>query len=387
MSITRTFFPIGQGAFYSERIETGNNQSFLIVYDCGSEKRLRTRTERQIISTFPKGTVIDILFISHFHADHINGIQALKSTCRIKTVIMPLLKPEDKEIIRIYHRINPGCATIINNLLDNPARFFSSEENETKIIFVAPEDPEHPHEGLGEIIPLGKQRDSISTIPSFSRLTIQGLFQDEWVYIPYNYHSDIRIKQFQEALEQQGITMDMIQRQFVVLKDRIIKAYNAVDGDLNSNSLIIYSGPKNPDQDRHWICQYHQIGNCGNCRAEFIRHFCRYRYPDFLCDNRPGCLYLGDANLNDPGIIQDITTRLNKHIQSLGLVQIPHHGSKENYSPDIQRFGAQYYIISYGTNNSYGHPSFYCLQNLQQHAATVFLVNEKPFSLLTQILD
>lgn len=34
---TRTFHTVGQGAFYSEKIEYNDKQVFRMVYDCGSK--------------------------------------------------------------------------------------------------------------------------------------------------------------------------------------------------------------------------------------------------------------------------------------------------------------------------------------------------------------
>ena len=64
MKVTRVIHPVGQGAFYTERIEY-EDCTYNIVYDCGSGNRKKTpkRLERQIASYYKKEDVIDILFI------------------------------------------------------------------------------------------------------------------------------------------------------------------------------------------------------------------------------------------------------------------------------------------------------------------------------------
>lgn len=91
MELIRTIHPIGQGAFYSEKFKAEDGHTVNVVYDCGSGT---TRTISQpcqdiINGAFNPGEEIDILFISHFHADHINGISTLKNRCNIKKVVIP----------------------------------------------------------------------------------------------------------------------------------------------------------------------------------------------------------------------------------------------------------------------------------------------------------
>ena len=69
--IIRTFHPVGQGAFYSER-----HENFNVVYDCGTEypKRTDKGIKRTVETAFRKDEEIDILFISHFDFDHVGHI-------------------------------------------------------------------------------------------------------------------------------------------------------------------------------------------------------------------------------------------------------------------------------------------------------------------------
>ena len=79
MEVTRIIHPIGQGAFYTERI-CSKDQIYNVVYDCGSgtNKNAPKRLIQEITSVFTSNDVVDILFVSHFDNDHINGIRELK---------------------------------------------------------------------------------------------------------------------------------------------------------------------------------------------------------------------------------------------------------------------------------------------------------------------
>ena len=87
MEVTRIIHPVGQGGFYTETLSNGNQEA-TFVYDCGGfdkEKKKMTdyldsflHSENAIKNPGDSGKKkIEAVFISHFHADHINGLQYL----------------------------------------------------------------------------------------------------------------------------------------------------------------------------------------------------------------------------------------------------------------------------------------------------------------------
>lgn len=73
----RTFHSVGQGAFYSEDFD-----NFKMVYDCGSYKN-KDLIENEVKNSFDTKEVIDAVFVSHFHEDHINGLEFLLKTIEL----------------------------------------------------------------------------------------------------------------------------------------------------------------------------------------------------------------------------------------------------------------------------------------------------------------
>ena len=65
--LTRAIHPVGQGAFYSEIFSARKKTRFTAVYDCGSNDKEYLKTNIEKFGT------VDLVFISHFHNDHING--------------------------------------------------------------------------------------------------------------------------------------------------------------------------------------------------------------------------------------------------------------------------------------------------------------------------
>ncbi len=119
----RTFHPVGQGAFYSER-----HENFNVVYDCGTQytKRADKGIKRTVETSFDKDEEIDILFISHFDFDHVGHISTLRdSVKKIKKVILPLLHDDIKILLSSFY--NGLGATEIATLISNPQEFFGDE--------------------------------------------------------------------------------------------------------------------------------------------------------------------------------------------------------------------------------------------------------------------
>ncbi len=77
MRHTRTYYPVGHGAFFVEKLDYGAEHPFIAVYDCGDSAK-GTLVHKYAQQEFGKTEdgfreKIDILFISHFDSDHING--------------------------------------------------------------------------------------------------------------------------------------------------------------------------------------------------------------------------------------------------------------------------------------------------------------------------
>ena len=88
MKVTRIIHPVGQGGFYTETFSNGTEEK-TFVYDCGGFDRAKRKMENYLKSFLPKGKPkrqIEAVFISHFHADHINGLQYLLDNAEVKTL-------------------------------------------------------------------------------------------------------------------------------------------------------------------------------------------------------------------------------------------------------------------------------------------------------------
>ena len=362
MNLIRTFHPIGQGAFYTERHKF-NGTEFTIVYDCGSSTFKGKKLETKIKSTFPKDHPIDILFISHFHADHISGIEILAKHCKIKKVVIPLIDDTAKILLKVTNLLDNNYSD--TSLIDNPEDFFGGD---ISIIRIEPSEINPNSDGI-----LLNDPTDISKIVSSTKNPSGTVFSPlagiDWFFIPFNYKHDGRKIQFETALNTYGLTLADIDtiNKINKNKDIIIKAYSNVDGDLNKNSMILYSGKKSDDY------------------LDCFNHFHHlYFYRHFHSELQSGCLYMGDIDLNEPGIVADIIAKLRQLLPFTGTLQVPHHGSVHNFASSILQPNIYCAIFSYGTTNTYGHPSARVVGDIISNNIYPHLVTEKQQSMITQ---
>lgn len=342
----RTFHPVGQGAFYTE-VHKHNGQTFTIVYDCGSGIYNWTPhvVKNEIINSFKKNHVIDVLFISHFHADHINGIEFLKSYCKIKSVVIPVLSSQAIVLTKIYNLIEKNYFE--TEIFDNPISFFGKE---TTIIRI--------EEGNNDENPINITTDNQIVLPT----PIQGQIypsgtifnsniNNDWYFIPYNYKQTEIVHDFENYLQNElKLPIDNIRTIEDIIKHKaeLRKAFEALGKNLNQHSMILYSGKNQTDllKKKTW--------NCCSSNSHQNQLPC-LKLKRMLQNTESGCLYLGDIDLNQGNIVNNIKQHYSNFLSFIGTLQVPHHGSAQSYNSNIITSNMHCAIVSYGENN-YGHP-------------------------------
>lgn len=381
IKMQRTFYPVGQGGFYSESFKTENN-NFNVVYDCGS---LSKGVDKVVSNSFDKNEDVDILFISHFDSDHVNKIDILKNSVgKIKTVIMPLLSEEDKNFsLVVYKELGNEYKNSLD-ILNNPKEFFGSE---TKIIWVREVVESRDEESSQEINDIAEIEDG-AEIKSGENINFSLKGQKFWIYKPYNYKNKIRCNELIKKFRENNISIkDLKDVDYVSnhIKE-IRKCYKEVEGGINQNSLVLYS---NLIKDKYSAAciDYIYMGKDLNFYSFWHDYF-------YFLKNRfdLGCIYTGDVYLKT--IVDDFKNKIKgcKCYLPVNTIQVPHHGSKNGF--DINFFndfseGRRRIIspISFGLSNSYGHPSSMVIKQLTlEHHLPVYVTNDKR-DLFTQVFE
>lgn len=320
----RKFMPVGHGAFFIERLYVDDQRVMTAVYDCG-DSNLGTIVDMYAKQEFGQPNdegreTIDILFISHFDDDHINGLQYLQPYLKQTTrVFMPFYYAH---LQNVYNRNKRSGITFIISILDplsiKPVLVrYANVDEQGGEIDVDEHDFERPNQTINSGQPIVKKI----------------LGQPIWRYVPFNL--------FNEKLYYQYFT-DKVKNDLhwndVKLQDAahwtpqdikgLRKIYNSFKGaTINDNSLIILSDKP--------------IGVfCGHFRTVHAKYFIRYGYcSSIVCFCRCiSCLYTGDTVLKR-GVkktskyvdrYEIFLKDLQRFTNRISLMQMPHHGSGNN---------------------------------------------------------
>lgn len=371
MKVVRTFHPVGQGAFYSERFyEEDNPQAkYNIVYDCGTSWGAITKAKKVVNLAFDKNDTIDYLFISHLDFDHVSLVNTLIESVdgKVRNIVLPLVYKEEVRIginlnyIANHQETETFLRWILNRVDGN------NNGIDTRITFIGSNDDKGNVTAGGEKITLQIEEG-----------------EPEWVLIPRNISAMSRRKELLEKFDRMLSDPDfkeesirsglrvvgssdellhlLLDERYVAgiirnkkLRKAIKSAYEEVAGGVNVNSLLLYSGPAREGLNYMMCLMYSNM-------------FKRMRF------RRVGCFYTGDSDCDidewKGGIYSDVW-------QNIGTVQLPHHGSLKSFEVkknDIDR--VYYFPVSCGSTNSYGHPSGKILAYLMKKDGLPHIVTE-----------
>lgn len=329
--LTRTVYPIGLGGFASEIFSAdGFNNVFCAVYDCGSNThgmntRIASIIEHDIDS-------VDALFISHFHRDHIHQIKKLPITKETKVFIPWLF---DRYILLKEYLWDMDYSSLVSWLQQNATVIFLDPievGNSQSVAIIEEYNPEDEQNQLA----FANFSDG-QHIGHILKICIQGF---DWCYIPFHLQDCSVFDMFIKESLKNGITDEelehfdvnkktLVRKLSKIYKDICKKQHN--DGNLNFSSMLLVSRPMRANM--RYSCELkYDFGHL----IPFDRYDYYYRH-QYYQDNA-SCLYTGDTPLHINSFMLVFKLLMPKIMNGeTGLVQIPHHGSKNGYNPDIWR--------------------------------------------------
>ena len=383
MRVVRTFHPVGEGVFNTERIDLCEGEA-TIVYNCGSTSLDKCSLDRIIKNVFPEGARIDLLFISDFRAEHISGLKTLKSHCQVDTVVLPNLSYEERVRTQVVHHLdfltsnkptssNKLPCNILECLINDPESFFGPG---TRIIRIKPEkdwDPIEVNISPGGDWYISQKRISIGSgsgpgqgevFPSGSPVVVIPI--KDWIFIPIYHEQESQRKVFEEELKKVGLSLQDIDtiEKIEVNKKELSKVSGSIRGNRES-SMLLYSGVVDARADSYILgaykdskpyrCfkdhkYYHQLKE-----REYKRYLADCEHNPYLKDNElrkywyyecyrtsvpSGCLYTGNIDLSEDRLVDKISRKLSAFTPALGTIQVPHHGAVKNFDPSILKVGA-----------------------------------------------
>lgn len=348
--IKRVFMPVGQGAFYIEKF----NDNFTVVYDCGSYKDVFIVEEN--IKKSILDTKIDLLVISHYHEDHINGLEYLFKNFDVKRMLMPYLDLTEKIETFIDADVKNTNNDFYKDFCIDPSKaLIDNFGKSSEISFVFPEQSPKP------------DKLDIQTLPSKINSGDKIIYKVNnytWSYIPFNFQNKKRTEQFKKLTEHLDLdTIDKFKDYYEQNKAEIIDIYKTkLTGDINTNSLVLYSGT------------YSDIKTTNYSKRKSFT----------FTQNISGCLYLGDYNARGNLKMKELKEKYESFCKEISTIQIPHHGSRHNYNPRLNFKPNIISVISAGINNKFKHPHSETLKKIALQNGIVILVTEQEETKLTQ---
>lgn len=130
--------PVGQGLFAAGMIWSSHDQwpDFTWVYDCGSSDSpaaLEREIERLKLELIGRN-IIDVLILSHFDRDHINGVKELLKHFKVNRLFIPYV-PLEKRLLLLFKEPVRNHAFV--EAVMNPARHLAEAGGEKLIQIIS----------------------------------------------------------------------------------------------------------------------------------------------------------------------------------------------------------------------------------------------------------
>lgn len=367
-----TFFPAGHGTFFAGYLisRTDHKVAFSWVYDCGSKRRswLSDLIDSYKKSYFTRPFLpvdfrekIDMLCVSHFDADHVNGLEKLLSEFSVDTLVLPYLPLNTRlEIVLSLDLEAPDDTSAMLFAID-PIGFLTDRgylEKISKVLFIKGSNPEGAVPiSNDDFNPRGPDENSESifrnvgtSINSDENYNLEGLGQTKvwtlddkravqifgcWEFVFYNKElpgglapkssaSLIDIQQeVIKTLLGLNLTGKTTKKDTTKWRKKIREIYEKHFGSSsegrNDISLVLYSNHINSKSIKYSCWPY--------CDLILYKDLQMPVSCVPASKDQTGLLLTGDISLRNSDI-----SKLQSHLggqrwKSVNLLQIPHHGS------------------------------------------------------------
>lgn len=367
----RQQWAVGKGFFHTATV-VGNNAIYRYIYDCGgsSKKTVTAKIDQYKANEEleERNNEIDMLIISHFHADHINGLVHLFEKFKIKKLVIPYLH-EDAKLTAFAQLVvnDPDNWQQLSGLIINPSQWLTEHNSEAQLFEISDEGNSDNNAGIPENgISLGNP--GIRNHSSLGKIISNN--NEFWNFKFYVQNSKSLISKIVPSLEKEfSMTKKELQEKLTNpswIKDNLEKIKTVYkqqcDGcDVNITTLCMYSGPVNLSRLHRYSSS---LQYCGCSR---YWHF----YPRYVL----GWIGTGDAKLKDAQNFTNFEKHFKDQLQQADTITIPHHGSKGDYNSKLGDFGLQHIITANHFTDPKGkHPATDVMLNLRTKSHCVHVV-------------
>ncbi|MGX2967891.1 MBL fold metallo-hydrolase [Ursidibacter sp. B-7004-1] len=345
------FWAVGQGLFSSGKVLSGGNTAFSWVYDCGSTPDKKTKQTKELDLAIQQMKSqyndLDLLAISHFDQDHINGISKLLSKYqKVKYILLPYYPLWQRLIIAKYLGVTSDSPNF--NFFIDPVKFIIDQFHQIETILLLPSNDQYiPEEPIApnskELIfnTIDTQNNEFEN-RSYSKKVKwlepkTRLIFDRVEFVPYNTPFDkLKIRPANKSNFQQDVAKLIAKKSLNIqaiknLYDKYFTHKLNKSYSRNIISLFLYISYLNKSPSR--IISYQETENK---RSAFLFSNNAWNVSSLNKDYRDAILYSGDAFLNAKYQLNDLFSVLGKkRIDRIACFQVAHHGSKYNWQKGL----------------------------------------------------
>lgn len=331
INVTKSFYPVGQGGFYSERILFNGTPS-TFVYDCGA-LNTPSNTKKSATAELSKSInrsgidSVDFIVISHLDEDHINGIVELEKYLLNTNKPLPLIfipRPTPFDLLLFFRKTSessPSLGWLLQTLYFN---------KENRVVFIDAENDDicsgdyvlqDGSLGIGKML-AGKFFSHKKKF-SFFRQSDKKAFWMLKFFVDQGKFCHLKRDEVETIESIKTIT------DFKKKIKRIKGIYRKVRFGMNGSSMSMISFPQ------------------ANCDEKSSINF-KESYITWLN---------GDACLKTEAKMMAMEEHFSEVFNCNVDFQIPHHGSHRSFGRFPQKIGKVRTYIWAGFENRYGHPS------------------------------
>lgn len=365
---------VGQGLFYTGKI----NDEFNFVYDCGGENPYIKEALDKYLKEYDIKK-LDMLIISHFDDDHINGL--------------PILLSKIKKISQIYIPYYGGISTYLLLVIYLYIYDFDLLKMESEIIFVDSNletrdelsEENRENYNLDEKLKIGgiKLTKTKSAIVKCKNI---------WKFKFYNTYlkkeaSSISIEKEIENIIAKHSCRDLSDLLSQInnsdIKNELKAVYNkfcksSYTSKQNESSLCVFHSPIS----HSFLFQDVVVCYDSNKYCEYLKYckYCRYEN-DYHLEYASGTMLVGDISLKARFRFKHFLTYYEKEMKDINFFLTPHHGAISNWNSDIINNcpNAKFFLNSAGLNNRYGHPKSKVILDIIKDNRILCCSNEAQF--------
>ncbi len=364
----RQQWPVGHGFFHTASVQF-DGDIYRYVYDCGAgtPETIKSQIDRYASNEQIENNrnAIDMVVVSHFHNDHINGLPHFLQRFNVKKLVVPYLA-EDHKLVALAsmaaHSVETWSA--LSGLLIDPQAWLRARNPDAELIEVSNSPPDGEQR---ETVPLDLETGLSLGVGKISHHQHGSIFLQKiplWnfkFYVQESWGICILvfcglIEKFKPCSESKMKSWlsdpKWIQDNHSALKD----VFKDIDsGRQNVTTLCMYSGIE--VSQCPWFEEYLSSSSHGPLRCP---HLHRHR-----SWHRLGWLGTGDAKLNSNGNMKAFEKHYADYLKRVDTLTIPHHGSIGNYNGKLGDIGFRHVITADHAIDPKGHhPSKAVILNL-----------------------